>query len=311
MVALAGLLLLFSGRPLAAAEDAASLLAHMSGAVRDLDYQGSFIYEHEGRIDALRLFHAGGHPERERLVSLSGARSELVREGGAVSCLQSGRPTLVFPNRGGARLLPLLPSTQDRAFSKFYAAVMGASDRVAGYRARIVSIVPRDAYRYGYRLWLEDTTSLPLRSAVINAKNQVLEQFMFVALEVGARPRASDLAASSDTGVAAPIEEEALATAPHWRVTDAPPGFAFLRAQRPAQGARDAEHLIYTDGIANVSVYAEPRTATVQSTRVATRGVLSIYALDAGSWRITALGDVPPATVERIARSTRQVPAVR
>ncbi len=81
-----------------ASDDAATLLAQMSVAVRDIDYQGSFIYEHNGRIDALRLFHAGGRDERERLLSMSGARSEIVRDGNTVTCLQTGSPTLMLPN---------------------------------------------------------------------------------------------------------------------------------------------------------------------------------------------------------------------
>jgi sigma-E factor negative regulatory protein RseB len=71
-------------RPILAQEEPASaLIRQMSVAVRQTDYQGSFIYEHNGQIDALRLFHSGATPERERLVSMSGARSEIVRDGGS------------------------------------------------------------------------------------------------------------------------------------------------------------------------------------------------------------------------------------
>lgn len=292
-------------------DEARNLLTQMSAAVRETNYQGSFIYEHNGRIDALRIFHAGGRDERERLVSMNGVRSEVVRDGGTITCLQSGVPTVLLPNRMGARLLPLVPDVSGQSFAALYVLGVGKEDRIAGYRARVVEITPRDAYRYGYRLWLEDATHLPLRSAVVDATQRSLEQFMFVALDIGAKPKESDLVASSDTGMMATPAEIALDGAPQWHVADTPAGFVFLRAQCPAQGPSGAEHLMYSDGLANVSVYIEPRDAKVAGTpdRATARGVLSVYSRDMGAWKITVLGDVPRATVERMARSVRAVPA--
>jgi sigma-E factor negative regulatory protein RseB len=300
-------------RPLFAQEDPAQqLLAQMSAAVGGTDYQGSFIYEHNGEIDALRLFHAGGSPdrERERLLSMSGTRSEIVRNGTSFTCLRSGQPTVLFEHRVGARLLPLMPEASALAASPWYAASVAGEDRVAGYRARIVEISARDAYRYGYRLWLDENSHLLLRSALVDGARRTLEQFMFVALDVGAKPKESDLQPGDDAGISAPADEAPLPGPAQWRVADPPPGFAFLRAERPAQGPTPAEHHLYTDGIANVSVYIEPRdsNAATVADRAMAHGALHIYSRDAGSWRITALGDVPGAAVERMARSVQ--PAV-
>lgn len=294
-------------------DPALKLLTQMSAAVRGNDYQGSFIFEHNGQIDALRLFHVGGNRERERLVSMSGARSEIVRDDASFTCLQDGQPTVIFENRVGARLLPLTPDVSALASSAFYAASLAGTDRVAGYRARIVEISARDGYRYGYRLWLDEDSHLLLRSALLDSARRTLDQFMFVALDVGAKPKESDLQASSNTGISAPAEEAVLPGSPQWRVTDPPPGFQFLRAQRPAQGPTPAEHHVYSDGIADVSVYVEPRDANAPAAqdRSMVRGALHVYSRDIGSWRVTALGDVPRATVERIARSTRRVPIDR
>lgn len=301
--------LVHAGSLLAQDNPAQRLLTEMSEAVRTTDYQGSFIFEHNGQIDALRLFHAGGHPERERLISMSGARSEIVRDDTSFTCLQSGLPTVIFENRVGARLLPLLPDASALAASGHYATSVAGADRVAGYRARIIEVSARDGYRYGYRLWLDEGSHLLLRSALVDSARRTLEQFMFVALDVGAKPKESDLQAASDAGISAPAEEAALPGPPQWRVANPPPGFAFLRAQRPAQGPTPAEHHLYSDGIADVSVYVEPRDANVAAAqdRSMARGALHVYSRDVGAWRVTALGDVPRATVERIARSTEPV----
>lgn len=306
------LFLLLPIRPLLAEDaDAQNLVQQMSAAIRALDYQGSFIYEHSGQIDALRIFHEGGDHERERLISMSGPRSEVLRDGAAITCLQAGMPSIVFPNRVGTRLLPLVPDTRGLKFAKLYALSLGGEDRVAGYRARVVEMAARDAYRYGYRLWLEESTQLLLRSAVVDNANRTLEQFMFVALDVGAKPKESDLAPASGVGTTMPPDEVGLSGPPRWRIVDPPPGFAFVRGQRPALGPSQVEHQVYSDGIANVSVYIEPRDTKLPSTAdsALTRGVLSVYTHSDGAWKITALGDVPRATVERMARSTAAVGA--
>ena len=79
------------------------LLRRMSVSLRRVDFEGSFIYQHDGRTDALRIFHQGGEPERERLVSLTGARGEIIRDGHSVTCLQSNaRADAVRESRGNA-----------------------------------------------------------------------------------------------------------------------------------------------------------------------------------------------------------------
>lgn len=291
--------------------NARGLLARMSVALRTNDYQGSFVYERNGQIDALRLFHEGGSTERERLISMNGPRSEIVRSGGSIISTQTDAPTVFLNTSDNARLLPLTPDTRGAFFSKYYALNVAGQDRIAGYGARVVTISPRDAYRYGYRLWLDESTSLPLRSELVDSARRTLEQFMFVALDIGAKPKESDLQSNVDSGISAPPEELPLTTPPRWRVADLPPGFHFLRGLRPAQGPTQTEHDLYTDGIANISVYIEPRDSSVAAAaeRSMARGALNVYSRDLDAWRITALGDVPHAAVERIARSTQAVNA--
>lgn len=287
-----------------------NLLLRMDAAVRTLDYQGSFIYEHDGRIDAMRIFHAGDGRGRERLISMSGPRSEIVRDGNAITCLQSGSPTVLFQNNRGMRLLPLVPDTAGGAFAQHYGLRAGGEDRVAGYLARIVEIVPRDEWRYGYRLWIEQNTDMLLRSAVIDAAQRSLEQFMFVALDIGAEPKSSDLESRREAGLSAPPSEIPLEGAPQWRVSDLPAGFRLVRAQRSAQGAAGAEHQMYSDGLANVSVYVDPSAAqSVDADKAMTRGVISLHSHRGKTWKVTVLGDVPPATATRIAVSVQPVAA--
>ncbi len=121
--------------------------------------------------------------------------------------------------------------------------------------------MPRDPYRYGYRLWLSRDDQLPLRSAIVDAKRQPLAQFMFVALDIGAKPSEAELApAETVAGAVNAGGDDATIPRPAWRV-DAPAGFRLVRTERVAGNAQLSEQLVYTDGIASVSVYVEPHAA--------------------------------------------------
>jgi sigma-E factor negative regulatory protein RseB len=289
---------------------AQELLSRMSQSLRRVDYEGSFIFQHDGRTDALRIFHAGGHPERERLISLTGARGEVVRDGTAIVCVQAGGVPTLFASRAESQLLPLVPNVGELGAE--YAVAMAGDDRVAGYDAHIVEISPRDPYRYGYRLWLSKDNQLLLRSAVLDTARRPIEQFMFVALDVGTKPSETDLAPSGDVaGAAAPADELPLATRPAWNVSNAPPGFHLVRAQQTTGAAPESEHLVYSDGIASVSIYIEPHalSAPVAVESAMMHGALSIHSVDAAGVHVTALGDVPPATVQAMARGVQSATA--
>lgn len=302
---------LLSGAALAAdSSDARSLLLQMSAAMRTQDYQGSFVYQHAGRVDTLRVFHAGGVRERERMISLNGARSELIRNGQHVTCIQPDGSAIVYSSVAGRGLLPLVPEAGSQVLGEHYEVAVVGSDRVAGYAADILDVVPRDAYRYGYRLWLERGTRLLLRSIVTDSQRRPLEQVMFVSLDIGKPPNETDLIPSQHellTTTAAAGSEVVLRRAPVWTVENPPAGFAFVSARRSQEAVPGAEHLIYSDGLANVSIYIEPRTEdSPNAETMAGRGTLNVYTHIENDWRITALGDVPIATVTAMGRSLRR-----
>ena len=286
----------------------AELLNQMASSVRELDYQGSFVYQHAGRIDTLRVFHAGGAREQERLISLNGPRNEVIRNGNNVTCIQADDSAIVYTSTSGRGLLPLVPEAATAGIDDHYSIRMNGSDRVAGYAADIIDVLPRDGFRYGYRLWLEKRTRLLLRSFVTDQRQMPIEQFMFVSLDIGKTPTESDLVPRERellTTTAAPADEINLRGPPAWKVLNAPAGFTLRSVRRSAKGAAGAQHLVYSDGLASVSVYVEP-TIEVKNdlpATLASRGTLNIYSFSKHSWRFTVLGDVPAATVTAIAES--------
>lgn len=291
--------------------DGAALLAQMASAMRSENYEGSFVYQHAGRIDTLRVFHAGGARERERLISLNGARNEVVRDGDNITCIRSDDSAIVYKGTSGRGLLPLVPATANTRLGANYRIAISGEDRVAGYSADIVDIIPHDGFRYGYRLWIEKGSRLLLQSVVTDSKRHPLEQFMFVSLVIGTPPSDTDLVPRQReliTTTTADSNEVELRGKSMWKVAQPPPGFLFRSARRSRDAIKGAEHLIYSDGLSSVSIYVEARgSGADDQTTMAGRGTMNVYTYSDDNWRFTILGDVPLATVTMMARSLTRV----
>ena len=64
-----------------AAESAYDWLMKMSSATRNLSYDGTFVYQHDDQLEAMRVIHLVDKGSvRERLLSLNGAAREVIRD---------------------------------------------------------------------------------------------------------------------------------------------------------------------------------------------------------------------------------------
>jgi sigma-E factor negative regulatory protein RseB len=106
---LATLLLVATGH--ASAQDSArQWLDEMSSALQTLDYDGTFVYLHDGKLDAMRIIHQvsdGG--QRERLVSLTGSAREVLRDDKAVTCIKPDNKSVMIGKSRPRPPFPVLP----------------------------------------------------------------------------------------------------------------------------------------------------------------------------------------------------------
>jgi sigma-E factor negative regulatory protein RseB len=85
-----------------------------------------------------------------------------------------------------------------------------------------------------------------------------------------------------------------------------PDGFVLREhAQDAILDSRDpVEHLVFSDGLASVSVFIERLdTASQPLDGLDSVGAVNAYGSMAGDLQITVVGEVPAATVERVAMS--------
>ena len=286
-------------------------LQRMAAAAHQLNYEGTFVYSHDGHMQSMRIVHGydGGH-EKERLLSLSGPSREVLRDDEQVTCILPDDNEVVVERSGPRRPLAFKQPTSVEQLEKYYTLNDGGDERVAGFMARKIVITPRDRYRYGHTFWLHGDNGLLLRSDLVNDSGKVIEQMMFTSLNLfdslpekllQPQTEGRDVVWQRQSDVS-----DQVGTDVPWRVEDLPPGFVMDSHRRHAMPGNHAlvEHVVYTDGLASVSVFVEREEGDnpgfIGSSRI---GAVSAYARIADGYHVTVVGEVPPVTVKQMAES--------
>ena len=240
------------------------------------------------------------------MVTLSGPRRELVRDDQRVVLVGADASSAVaYDSNSGGRWNPV-ERFADAARLEGYGARLGGTERVAGYAAQVVELSAKDGWRYGYRLWLEKKSGLPLRLALLDGNGHALEQVAFTALELGRVPAPADLRPSApDSLQRVQTLDPGTAADPGWRAAAPPPGYTLRSARRLGP----AVQLLYGDGLASVSVYIEPSPPGASGQSAARAGAVNALSVWRGGHRVMAIGKVPAATVEQFARHVQPVAA--
>lgn len=287
-------------------KDAHDWLERIGPALIEQDYQGTLVMVSGTSMETLAVFHAfDAGRERMRLVTLTGPQREVIRDDKMVMCIGTGLDSVGYDADTAGRWNP---AGQFAGAGKLenYRAKLGSSGRVADRDTQVVDLQPRDAWRYGYRLWLDQQTGLPLRIALIGESGQALEQMAFTDLRIGSKPDAADLRPSTQQGLRRVQTLSAGEQSdPGWRVGSPPPGFTLRGGRRLG----DSVQLLYSDGLASVSVYIEPISANQRGESVMRRGAVNVHSLWQGGRRIVVIGKVPAMTVDYFARNTQPVGA--
>ena len=291
------------------ADEAQDWLTRLGRAEQQQSFQGTFVYERNGSFSTHDIWHRVQNGQvRERLLQLDGSAQEVVRVDGRTQCVSG---TLVA-GLGNSRDAPSRALDPQRLNQFYELAVIGKS-RVAGRNAVIVSITPRDQYRYGFELHLDRETALPLKSLLLNDQGQLLERFQFTRLDTSTTPNDRDLQPSSEcTSIAVGDTKAAAVEAVEaWHLEWLPPGFQLTNssARKDPHTKTRVDSLMYEDGLARFSVFLEPISdVSVTETRTQLGPTVAVSrrlnTVD-GEMMVTVVGEIPIGTAERIALSVR------
>lgn len=302
-----------SGAELDAPESGLSWLRKMASASRQLNYTGIFVYRYGNATEASRIAHyvnaAGG--EFERLETLDGPPREVIRTNDQVTCYVPGKKTVLIERRSGRRFPAFLPTQLTESLTEHYHVRQSGMDRAAGYDCRVVVLSPKDKLRYGHRFCAEASSGLPLRAKTFDEKGVLVESFAFTELKLGVtfdreqvRSRYADESRNWRIGRAAsPSVSTPGRTG--WVLARELPGFRKLTESTRSIAGHDTTvtHLVYSDGLAAVSVFIEPMPKSHPTRSLSHQGAVNIYVRLVADHMVTAVGEAPAETVMRIANS--------
>jgi sigma-E factor negative regulatory protein RseB len=329
-VAVAFLLFLTSTSVIAG--DLFDMLQRMSDADQEHSYQGTFILRKSDSLSTLRVTH--GKDEDgvwESLEALNGEPRKVVRRNNKVVSVFPDRQLVTIRHNANKQTLhPQLPEDIEQ-LELFYSISQLPDDRIANYPTLVVDLIPNDDLRYGYRYWVDKSTGLLLRCDLVDEDNSVVEQMMFTSLEYLPQAPASafDLkqyehyqqqlldGPAADVSTNIPVQ---------WVINTLPRGFMLIQSTMrytQASMAENAEsqrqtgrervkpdllHLVYSDGLASVSVFIENRQNGKKHLQGAvTMGAVNAFSHSVEDYYVTVVGEVPEKTVRSMAKSAVKI----
>jgi sigma-E factor negative regulatory protein RseB len=282
-------------------------LQKMHGATQKLSYTGTFVYQNGTRSETSRItrFVEPSGDNIEKLEVMDGMPREIVRTKDTVRCYLPGS-RLVKVDRRTERDFPALLPERITALARHYDISLGETRRIAGYDCQAVVLTPRDNLRYGYRLYADVNTGMLLKAVTVDAAGEQVEQFMFTQLAIGGVTR--DMVKSRHASRTWRVEDAGAAPAKlaGWRLSSELPGFhKVIELKRRLGESRSAGQVVYSDGLAAVSVFIESLEGRSDPVRpgLASMGAIHIYTREVANHVVTVVGEAPAASVQRIANS--------
>src|SRR5579862_1141527 len=216
-----------------AAEEPTQWLERMNQALTTRNYDGTFSHWHGGKVEMLRIIHrVQDGAVAERLVSLDGSGREFIRTGSDLACYLPDKKTVLVEKRpADESLLTGFPAINEQT-ANFYDIQEIARTRLNRRDTHVITVSPKDEFRYGYRLWIDESTAMPLKTQLCDGRGHVIEQIVFASLTLPSR--IPDSAFKPDVSTAGfkwlrndspPIKESAENTTLAWNALMLPPGF--------------------------------------------------------------------------------------
>ncbi len=293
---------------------AQALLERMTVAMKTLNYEGVFVFIHGKQMETMRIIHSNEDGiEKERLLSLVGSPREILRNNNRLLCILPDSKSVVVEKSLPKNYLPTGLQHVTTNLKRYYSFRVVGKERMTGRQADMIDVHPKDPYRYGYHLWLDEDTGMLLKSELVNEDDEAVEQVMFTQIDIKDHIPDGSLEPTINSEGFQWYKEEQIIDAgkPHqsqWQVMKLPAGY--MQGMHKMHGLPTSrmpvEHLMFTDGISSVSVYIEE----INKSKPMMKGFSSIGAVNAYTTTmhdhyVTVVGQVPRAAVKMIADSVR------
>ncbi len=283
------------------------LLNRIQQAAQRQNYVGTYIHQQGSQVQSSRVTHLQGRGgEYEKLELMDGQAREFIRHNDDVRCYVPDSKLILVETRARYDTFPALLTSMPVDVDQYYRLSVEGTDRIAGRAAQLVRLEARDEQRYGYRLWYDRDTYLLLKAQTVGEKGNPIEQVAFTDVTIGGNidlSRVKPTAANTDgwrteTNRVIPVD---LGRA-GWSVAQPVPGFHKVMEVRRAFGGReDIGQMVYSDGLASISIFIEPVAPQDAVEGEASKGPVNVATRRHGDFWLTVVGDAPVASIRQMA----------
>jgi sigma-E factor negative regulatory protein RseB len=304
------------------AGDLRGWLARIRDAAARSNYVGTFVDSTGTSVASSRVGHyCEGKNTLERVDALDGEARSMLRLNDEVRTIWPRYRVAVIEPLDPRATFPALVSGSEKHIPDFYELHVQPAERIAGHDADRLLLKAKDDLRFDHVIWADHATGLLLRVDVQLA-GRTLESSGFSDVNIGVKPDAAAVYAEMHRAdgyhVVRPEVERTKLESEGWAIQASvlPAGFQSLGCVRraldvPGETAVQPKVLqaIWSDGITHVSLFIEP----FQPQRHRSEGLTVIGATHTLTRRVndmwlTAVGDVPPATLDQFVRALGRKP---
>ena len=306
------------------------LLRMHESAMKKRSYVGTLVQSSPQNISSARIWHAcDGAQQIERVETLTGAPRSTFRHNNKVVTFMPDMKLVRIEKREQLGGFPELLKPGAGSIPEFYAVRTLGVERVAGLDADVVQLMPKDALRFGYRIWTEKKSNLVVKMQTLEASGAVLEQAAFSELQLDAPVKMDKLVQMMSATEGFKVDQNALAktsaAAEGWSLKSPVAGFKPLSCYKrgnasatfnvssassasnagPATSPLDGTTFqwIFSDGLATVSLFVEnfdPARHTQEG--LLAQGATHSLLKRMNEFWLTAVGEVPPQTLKAFAQ---------
>ncbi|WP_404402604.1 MucB/RseB C-terminal domain-containing protein [Idiomarina seosinensis] len=281
----------------------------MATALNTLNFEASLVHVQGDRIEPYQWVHGVDNSGRqfEWLMQMNGPGFRALRINDRVSHFHPATESYSLKSEV---LSTLIPSAFNRPFDEVashYRAVAVGGARVLDRKAQHIRIVSRDNQRYGFSLWLDRETGMPLKVLMVNRNGEIMEQLQMTSLSM--RPVSptmmNELSEIEQPPFLAQLRSSQppqLTRQPNW----SPAGFRLIKQQhhRLVLDGTPVDHYLYSDGLAEYSVYlakaeGEPMPA------MSLAGPQTLFSQPVADTIVTVVGHIPLEVAKQVASSVQ------
>lgn len=298
-----------------APQSANQWLAELQNIITNANFQVSFVQTIAGKETVPYLWRHGimeDGSELEQLNLQNGPGRELIRVNDVVSVFEPDVQPYSLRSKHINGPIPSVLLYHPEQLTKAYEFVAVGRARVAGRSAQQIRIVSRDNTRFGYQLWLDESSGMLLKLNMLDLQGALLEQIQVTAFAISPEP-AEYFSRINLASLPAPMALSNASNRAHkWDVTYLPAGMREIKqdTRRLALTGQVVEYKLFSDGLVDVSVYVQPAEDALGETLALRNEVSTFLTLTDGKAQVTVVGEIPLQTANAIATSLRPVSRV-